>query len=63
MAYGDKSLITKVPMLSDIWSNILSLFERNLVKMAILETFAQYRFAEVSHILIADRVLSIFLKL
>lgn len=63
MAYGGEGLITRVPVLYDTGSNILSLFERDLAEMATPETLARYRFAEFSYVLNADGVVSVLPKL
>lgn len=42
MVYDGKGLITRALMLYNTGSNILLLFEKDLVEMAIPETLAQY---------------------
>ena len=55
--------MTTVPVLYDTGSNILSLFERDLMEMATQETLDQYRHAGFSYVLHPDAVVSVFRKL
>lgn len=50
--------MTTVPVLYDTGSNILSLFERDLMEMATQETLAGYRYAGFTSVLNADGVVS-----
>lgn len=63
IAYGGQGLTTRVPVLYDTGSNILSLFERDLAEMATPETLARYRFSDVCSVLSADGVVSVLPKL
>ena len=63
IAFGGEGLITRVPVLYDTGSNVLSLFERDLAEMATPETLARYRYAEISYVLNSDGLVSAFPKL
>lgn len=52
--------MTSVPLLYDAGSDILLLFERDLMEMATQKTFDQYRYAGSSYVLNDDGVVSDF---
>lgn len=61
MAYDKQKILKKIQVLWDIGSNVLSIFDNNILALAgNKQTIDQYLFKKITNILSADDILSIF---